>query len=76
MSSRPKPRWIVRNAILTPECGNGVWSYHRTWIGARHTLVQILSFKWRTGFYTIPAGGLIVTRAKNAGPRWTFRETS
>lgn len=58
--------WIVRNAIQTPECGNGIWTRHRTKAGARRSLKRILEFKYGSGFYTIPAGGLVVVRASEA----------
>ena len=55
-------RWIVRNAVLLPEAGNGIWSRHRTLLGALWTRRQILGGLYRSGFYRIPAGGLKVMR--------------
>lgn len=62
-------RWIVRNAVLTSESGNGIWSRHRTYLGALWTRHQILRFRFRTGFYAVPAGGLIVMRTASERSR-------
>jgi hypothetical protein len=61
-------RWIVRNAVQTPECGNGVWTRHLTWSGARHSRWRILTFRHGSGHYAIPSGGLVVVRSSQAFP--------
>lgn len=58
-----RARWIVRNAILTPSAGNGEWTRHATRLAAIRSRRLILEFKYKSGFYAIPTGGLIVCRA-------------
>lgn len=58
--------WIVRNAVQTPECGNGIWSRHTTRLDALATLADIKSGRWRHSRYKMPEGGLVVVPAHEA----------
>lgn len=57
-----KTRWIVRNAVLTPAAGNGIWSRHWSRLAALRSRRRILEFRHGSGCYVLPVGGLIVCK--------------
>lgn len=67
-------RWMVRNAILGPRDGNGVWSWNFTRLGALRAKHQIDTGQFGhhiKGFYTMPEGGVTVMRVARES-RWAL----
>lgn len=73
----PTDRYHVRNAVLTPKGGNGIWSRHRTWLGARYTLREIEAYRFNgctpdKPHYLLPEGGLTIIRLPRRGNDWAW----
>lgn len=64
-TERSDARWAVVNRVMGPPPGNGVWSWHRTRLGALWARDRLLRFKVHGGYYVLPAGGLDVRRVSD-----------
>jgi hypothetical protein len=62
---RHNARWAVVNAWPDEKAGNGVWAWCYTRLGALWTRTRIYQFRYHSGHYLIPAGGLDVRRVRS-----------